>query len=664
VSAPLAGPQLAEAIRTFWDESGAGRIMEHWNADAASAVSTRNPESAAGAHFSSGASSVHATVWEQMQTWLDNLALAFPSEAMPLAEWLPVLEAGLSGLTIGVIPPALDQVLVGSIDRSRNPDLKRAYILGLNETVFPSPPSPPLLLTEPDRERLELEGCALGNGPRVHLGHERFYGYIACTRARESVTLTHALRDTHGRALNPSSFLKHLQRLFPALTPETASPVAPWHESEHACELIGPLLTHQARPAGERDAALEALAGLPGLAAVLDRLKHLQPANLRVSLPAEAAARLYGTALTTSVSRIEQFAACPFRFFVHSGLRVEERKRYELDIRQQGSFQHEVLAAYHHEIRNEGKQWRDLVPDEARARVGAIADRLMESFEGGLFHISGRNRFLARSYKAALQRFIGVITEWMDQYEFDPFLVESGFGLKDGLFPAWELDLGGDRTLLLAGRIDRIDVWRDLDTQSAWCVVIDYKSGQRKLDPVLLDHGVQQQLPAYLNVLRHLKNPEAGLEAPRIIPAGVFFVPLRGYYESASNRREVLADALNADKRAYQHRGLFSTEALPMLDIRPDAASGDQFQYRLTKDRKPWKNSVAAMEPGDFSALLQHQETLLRTFGRRIYEGDVAIDPWKKKADNACATCGYQSICRIDPWTHDFRVLRPRETDV
>ena len=48
-----------------------------------------------------------------MSAWLDNLALAFATESMTLREWLPIVEAGLVNLTVGVIPPALDQVLLG-----------------------------------------------------------------------------------------------------------------------------------------------------------------------------------------------------------------------------------------------------------------------------------------------------------------------------------------------------------------------------------------------------------------------------------------------------------------------------------------------------------------------------------------------------------------------
>jgi ATP-dependent helicase/nuclease subunit B len=85
---------------------------------------------------------IHATVFEQMNSWLENLELAFANEPLPLRDWLPILEAGLANLTVGVIPPALDQVLIGAIDRARNPDLKLALVLGVNETIFPAAPPP------------------------------------------------------------------------------------------------------------------------------------------------------------------------------------------------------------------------------------------------------------------------------------------------------------------------------------------------------------------------------------------------------------------------------------------------------------------------------------------------------------------------------------------
>ena len=115
------------------------------------------------------------------------------------------------------------------------------------------------------------------------------------------------------------------------------------------------------------------------------------------SLSPALAEKLYGPALRTSVSRMEQFAACPFKFFVHSGLRAEERKLFELDIRDQGNFQHEVLAMFHEQLRDDGKRWRDITPAEARTRIKRIAASMMGSFRDGLLN-RAKKRGSRRAY--------------------------------------------------------------------------------------------------------------------------------------------------------------------------------------------------------------------------------------------------------------------------
>ena len=134
--------------------------------------------------------------------------------------------------------------------------------------------------------------------------------------------------------------------------------------------------------------------------------------------------------LQTSVSRLEEFAQCPFRFFVHSGLRAEERKVFELDARERGSFQHEVLKMFHEQLTAEGKRWRDLTPAEARERVGKIAAGLAPDYRDGLLRADDQRRFTARVLAESLQDFVETLVTWMrGQYEFDPAVAELEFGV-------------------------------------------------------------------------------------------------------------------------------------------------------------------------------------------------------------------------------------------
>jgi ATP-dependent helicase/nuclease subunit B len=629
------GPELAAALREFWRGLDVEETLRRWSEDSA------------------GPQPVHLTVWEQMSAWLENVERAFAGDPMPLREWLPILEAGLAGLTVGVIPPTLDQVLVGAIDRSRNPDIRMAIILGMNETVFPAPPDSSVLLTEPDRVELERRGVPLASH-RQQLGRERFYSYIACTRARERVVFTYGQADANGKTLNPSPFLGHLRRLFPSLEFEAVHGLPDWRESEHASEMIAPLL----RSGGPG----KLLDDLPALASLREQLEQLTVAPGETLSPA-LAARLYGPELRTSVSRMEEFAACPFKFFVHSGLRAEERKLFELDVRNQGNFQHDVLAAFHLQLQKEKKRWRDLEPREARERIRTLAAVMAVSFQDGLLQATDESRFTTRMLTETLEDFVETLIGWMrKQYEFDPSAAELPFGGEN--FPPWEVDLGDGRKLLLRGRIDRIDLCRqEAEGDSALCVVVDYKSSERKLDPLMMQHGLQLQLPAYLNVLRHWPDPRGIFGVGRLVPAGVFYVNLRGQYDRGKNRDETLAGAEKARRLAYQHTGRFDAQHLRLLDNRADAMKGDQFNYSVNKDGSLSRASREAMETEDFIALLDGVEENLKRMGRTIYGGEAKVDPYRKGRAAACDQCDYKAICRIDPWTHVYRVLRKEDPD-
>lgn len=630
---PPNGTDLGDAILALWVDLDVEKKLEDW--------AESNP--------------IHATIWDQMQDWLKNISQAFPSESMSVAEWLPILESGWSGMTVGAIPPALDQVLIGTIDRSRNPDLRLALVLGLNESIFPAPPKSGNLITESDQAELAKQNIFIGPNKLELLGRERFYGYIACTRARERLVLTCAAQDNDGRALNPSPFFSLVQQLFPALPMEKFSQNQNWVRAEHSCELVAPLL--RAKIDGEGDEALEKLGGLSAFDPVRERLAEFSTATEQQKLSPETIEQLYGSTLQSSVSALEQYAACPFRFFVSAGLRAEERKSFELDVREQGSFQHAVLAKFHEELRDEQKRWRDVSVPEARGRIGRIAEELKSSFHDGLLRSDAQTDFAARSMTASLQDFIATIVGWMSQYEFDPHAVELGFGTKEKLLPSWEMDLGDNHKLAFRGVIDRIDICPLPGGEEALAVVIDYKSSAKQLDPLLLANGLQLQLPAYLALLKQL--PDAGkiFGMKRLVPAGVFYVNLRGKFNGGKTRDEVLENAGDSQCSAYTHSGRFDLTALKHLDNRGET-KGTQFKYQLKKNGEPYANSREIMQPQDFENLLAQVEEQLVRIGREIFSGNARIDPYQKGNMRACDQCDYQPICRIDPWTHSYRPLK------
>ena len=628
------GLEFAAAVRELWRAFGVSEQLAAW------------------AEESSG-QAVHATVWEQMEQWLQTLALGFAHQRMALREWLPVMEAGLMGLTVGVIPPALDQVLIGSIDRSRNPDLHTVFLLGVNEGLFPAPPADPVLLTESDRGRLDV-ALRLGTGVRQQLAHERFYGYIACTRARHRLFVTFSDADRLGRKLTPSVFIAHLQRLFPRLV------IEPDHAGEadvlHARELIVPLLRAHASDDAESRAAATKLLARPGFESVR-HLAEARSATAAGRLSPELVARLYPSPLVTSVSRLEEFAACRFRFFVTVGLRAKERLRHEVDARHTGTFQHEVLKEFHELAVPRFASWHRITPSAARQIIREIAERLRPVFKNGVLLSTDRNRVESGNLISALEDFIETIVGWMQQYNFEPAAAELKFG-GDGALPAWELDLEGGRKLAFSGTMDRVDLLVDAERHVGHVVVMDYKSSARTIDARLLAGGVQLQLFAYLAALRRLPTAAKFFGVEHLEAAGVFYLTLRGNYKSTGSRTAALEQAAEARLAAYQHRGRFIRELLPEFDRDAIArGSGDQFSFRLKKDGGLYANSTDPVAAQTFNALLDGVEQQLVSMGNTIFSGDISVNPYRHANKTPCEYCDYASVCRMDRWTHEFRAL-------
>jgi ATP-dependent helicase/nuclease subunit B len=639
------GRELAAALTGFWRALDVPGQLEGWERLAQGAAAGESRWSA-----------IHRTVWGQMLSWAENLELAFPFERLSLQEWLPILESGLASLTVGAIPPALDQVLVGAIDRSRNPNLELVVVPGLNEGIFPAMPATLGLLTESDRRHLDAAGMRVGVDQRLHLAHERYYGYIACTRASGRLVLTYSERDVEGRPRLPSPLVSHLQRLFPELVPVAFDGRVAPAAALHPHELAPWLLAREGVSEADRH-LLESIAGSwKGLGrGWLMRLREYQASD---TLGPAAARVLHGHVLGTSVSALETFAACPFRFFVGAGLRAQERRRYEADAREQGSYQHEILARFHRDLSAQRLRWRDLDPDAAVQRVHQAADQVAHEYRSGLFRSNPVAACQARAMTAAVGDFVATTVRWMRACAFDPVAVELEFGTRSAELPPWTLDLGEGRRLEFRGKIDRIDLLAGAGDRAGWVLVLDYKSSRLKLDSLLLEHGIQLQLPAYLAAVRRLPGLAERFGQSQLLPAGAFYVGLRGSVPQAAHRREALTDTAEQNAQAYQHRGRYRLELLPSLDSgAPDHPSG-QFHYAFNRTGEPSKRATDLLTGPQLEHLLDAIETRLIETGRRILDGDIRVDPYRHGQETACARCDFSSICRIDPWTHSFRMLQ------
>ncbi|MCX8154870.1 MAG: PD-(D/E)XK nuclease family protein [Verrucomicrobiae bacterium] len=631
----VTGGDLARGLRQLYEELGVAETLQRWAEQTTPGPAALPP-------------AAHATVWQMVEQWLETVELALGDHRLPVAEWLPILESGLSQLSVGIIPPAMDQVLVGAVDRSRQPEIKTLILLGLNEGLFPAPPEPPLLLTEEERTQLEQQGkLPLGLSLLGRQGAERYLAYIACTRAASRLVVTRAQAGAEGQPLNPSLFYLRLQQMFPQVQEERfTGEVEPRH-SLHASELLPALLAGRDWPEAHRDI----------IPAPLEQLKHYAPDEWLGPAMLE---QLFGHTLTTSISALETYAACPFRYFVERILRAGERPLFAMDDMQRGSFLHEVLAHFHHAVCQAEKQWRDLSPAEAGELLRKVAQEVADQFNYGLMQAGVRHQFLRDSLVERLEAYVAQAVRWMSVYQLNPFRVELAFGMPEdasdkAALPAWELPLEGNKTLRLMGRIDRVDIYKPSDGSPPLAVVLDYKSREKQMEDLRLHHGLDLQLLAYLNVV-HLMPEMAGAAGVNALqPLGAFYVSMLASPKPASNRAKALKEKM-AEGPAFPHHGRFDAAHWRLLNAKPEQngqCSGPvRFQF---KNGGP--SGKAVMDSLAFQALLEQNLQHLRNFGSRILKGDMRVDPCVIKDTSACDYCPCSAVCRIDPWRHAFRRL-------
>ena len=356
-------------------------------------------------------------------------------------EYLQVLETGLNNLRLGLIPPGLDQVLVGSLDRSRSPQVRASLLLGVNEGVLPARPSGSGLLTDRERETLLSEGLEIAPGERRSLFDEQYLIYLGLTRAGEYLWTSYALADEEGNGLLPSRIIGDIKKLFPCLE-EKALPLEPDGGEDDLCFIARPRQALSYLAARLREA--RAGSGLSLLwkdvynwLAVQDRgrlqvLGGLFYQNFEDPLPINTCSSLYDDFNRVSVTRIEQYVCCPFAHFLRYGLRLQERKTWQVRPADLGQFFHAVLKMLVEAVNEAGIDWAELSDEQCQEIIDHIFKVLLPQLHNELLMSSQRQQYFTAKLRRVVQTTVKALVEHIRAGDFRPLQVEVGFGYRGG----------------------------------------------------------------------------------------------------------------------------------------------------------------------------------------------------------------------------------------
>ncbi len=660
------GAGWAAGVADLLDRLGADGTIEHW---ATEAEQDGDLDQAA----------EHRQVWRDTIAFIDDMAFAFSGDEesrLDAEEATRLIETGLAHLSLGLAPPMVDQVLVGSIERSRHPDIKAAVLIGFNDGMFPKQHNEDSVLHDDDRSFIRECGLEVQPPSRERVFDEPLLVYIATTRTSDRLTITHASADNEGKALRPSPFLATLKQACPGLeVASVADPVQSRTMWDIVCHgdltrrLVAELRTRPPLSADNDDARRKwnelwtlSSARLTRDAASRRALTFLgDPAKALISR--EAVERLHRGTLRVSVSQLETYAACPFQHFGKYVLRLMERAEASVAQVDVGQVHHAVLEDFARELATNRNGFAQLSDAELAEKLQRSCDRVAAVVPVQRISSSARDAYLLRRSSRHLARVIQAQRSVTGAGVTRPRAAELPFGFdrKDSL-PALRLATPNGREIDLRGFIDRVDLAELADETLG--IVIDYKrTRQKRLDLTTVYHGLSLQLLGYLLVLAEHGHSLAGRP---IKPAAALYLSLKPTREVVKHPAE-LSERSAALPGGYRPRGLIRAGGLGGLDPHGNPAGwSDHYPIYRKKDGSLGQlDSCDTADDASFQSLLEHTRYKLGQLADGVLDGDVAVRPYRLGTFSPCSWCVLGGVCRFEMGVCETRFLdRLKRTEI
>ncbi len=573
---------------------------------------------------------------------LDRIVTLLGDVTVSEEEFASLLALTFDGMSIGQIPSAYDQVVIGDADMLRPTAPRCTVMFGVTEGIFPHVPQEKSYFSEGERRRLAALGLTL-QSERLSDSARGHYNFLrAFLSPPEQLLLTVPRVDRGLTPLTPASVLREIFRLGGA---------AVSFQKAEELTALDRLWT--------RRAALRVLADLRNtpdytvLAELISEDESLRRCVERVNLPpvqptCRVSPRPGGAdaaPLFLTQGHLESFVKCPFSYTCNHLLHLREDAVGEFRSTETGRFAHGVIEQFFALLRETGKHPRELSPHDCQCMTEAAAGRYMATmFQGGRPH-TRRLEHLCRRLTAAALPVLDSIAAELAHSDFEPLYFElpvsrrcrnetDDFRLSDGT------------PLALSGQIDRVDGCHIGDRQ--YLRVIDYKTGAKVFDPDNAAKGLDLQMLLYLSML--CDRGETGYRRSIglddvVYPAGILYTPAG---QKDLLRLPTVSRDLRTDSRGSLMRTgvlLSSEDVLHAMSHDPVAAGwGSHDQKGVFKYNK----GLYLQSEEELSQTLQQLRKTVVSIGDAIQSGESSATPLKQGTGrgDSCTYCPYKPICR------------------
>ncbi len=578
----------------------------------------------------------NSQMWQALLDLFDQLYALSGGARIPLSRMGDRLACGLAAVSLAALPPASQMLHAGVLGHYLSGEMDAVFLLGLSDGVLAR--SADSLLTEEERAQAQQgTGAYLGMTDESRTLFARMDLKRAMTLPRQKLYLSYAKTDPLGKALRPLDLLATVQRRLLGSLPEP--------------------------PEGEQALPMSAAQAMQGLSAVLrgyadgvadalpqrwmDRLSRLlasprtapaaarllRAADYRVAseaLPPEMARALF-TDRTLSVSRLEEFAACPFKHFITYGLRPQENREWGVEPVDVGVFFHSSLQNFA-ALASGTPAYPAVTDAEAESMADLAVEPLITRLMSGPLGENARSVAAFERARRIVRRACRVVTRHLAAGGFALYRAEARFGYAEpGSLPPVMLHLKDGTAVALHGKIDRIDRF-DADG-AAYLRVVDYKSSQTTVEAAKTWWGLQMQLTLYLDAA------VGGISGAK--PAGAFYFHVSDPLARLNEDEPALAEAEILQKLQMKGVALADDAVLDAMDGGDAPVAMAAVRNRDGGIRK----DARALDMAQMQALLDHTRAQAAQLAEDLFSGDTSIQPAQSGNTTSCEQCGLQLSC-------------------
>ncbi len=565
----------------------------------------------------------------------NQLYVCMEKDSFGIEKLSDMMKSAFSESKLSTLPPSSDEILCAGPDEIRHHNFRILYIIGATDANFPQLPSGTGLLTDNERRILRENEIELAPDLKRKALEQPFKIYEILTIPTEKLIVSYPVSDISRAGTRASSVVTELKALFPLLS--EISSIGACDESliSTARATVCQMLINE-----KSDLFAQAKRWYLENEKWQKRIKYILSAkrfSTFSSISEEMAERLWGKNLHATVSRLEAFAQCPFKFFATYGLKLSPRDRQELSPPDAGIFMHDVMDRFTAYVMENNLSWNGITKEDCVKKGYELSEESVKILLEKTPLMTKRHEFLVEKLKKSASDTLWAVVRQVQAGIFTPYASELDIGKCEEITPITIKTPKGS-SVTLYGIVDRVD--RSEDGYR----IIDYKSSEHDINLPEVEQGISLQLFVYANALRNSMGKIKGMFYLTMHSPKIEFT--EGMSEDTLQREILKSFALNG----YV---VGDSEDVVDMDINVDGASS-VIKTSFVKKRGAFTRELP---PEKYEEISEKMFEKITEYAERITGGDTSVLPVASGSRTACDFCEYTAVCGFEKGRGTYRKI-------